>query len=232
MVAAFAHRDVAAGVRDDEHALHVDALERLVDIGLQWDRLAAAQSFVGTDHPVAAAILDPPVDRLGRKSAEDDAVDRADARAGEHRHRAFGDHRHIDGDAVALADAHLLERVGHADRVGEQRGIADVPHLAIGGVGFEDDRGAHPMARGDMAVERIVAKVENAVLIPFDADGIVGPARDLRWRRHPVDALCLIGPETVGIVDAGGVEPVIVGRAAMRVRGGIGGHGDEGFGGG
>src|SRR3546814_4131787 len=85
MVAPFLHRDVAAGVRDDEHPLHRDLFERLVDIGLERDGLAAAQPLVGADHPVACAILDAAVDRLRREAAEDDAVDSADARAGEHR---------------------------------------------------------------------------------------------------------------------------------------------------
>src|SRR3546814_9674856 len=49
MVAAFLHRDVAAGVCDDEHRLHTDAFERLVDIGLERHHLAAAQPLVGAD---------------------------------------------------------------------------------------------------------------------------------------------------------------------------------------
>src|SRR3546814_8933324 len=77
--------------------------------------------------------------RLGREAAEDDAVHRADPRAGEHRRRALGNHRHIDGDAVALLDAELLQRVREADDVGEQRGIADRPRLAIGGVGRSEE---------------------------------------------------------------------------------------------
>src|SRR3546814_18365478 len=115
--------------------------------------------------------------------------------------------------AVALLDAELLQRVREADDVGEQRGIADRPRLAIGGVGFEDDRGTVAMPRRDMAVERVMAKVEDAILIPFDFHRIEGPARDLRRRGHPVDALSLFCPECVGIVDALRLEAVVIGVA-------------------
>ena len=232
MVAAFLHCDVAAGVRDNEHSFHVDPLERLVDIGFQGNDLAAAQPLVGADHPVAPAILDAAVDRLGREAAEDDAVHRTDARAGEHRDRALGDHRHIDGDAVALPDAQLLQRVRETDDVGEQRGIADRPRLAVGRVGLENDRGAHPVARGDMAVDGVVTEVEDAVLIPSDFDGVVGPVADFRRRCDPVETPGLLGPEGVGIAHALRIEAVVVFCGAMRVRSGVGGDGDQRFGGG
>jgi hypothetical protein len=50
----------------------------------------------------------------GREAAEHDRMDRADARAGEHRVRRFRDHRHVDGDAIALFDAARLQDVGEA----------------------------------------------------------------------------------------------------------------------
>src|SRR3546814_14203689 len=83
---------------------------------------------------------------------------------------------------------------------------ADMARLAVGGVGFEDDRGPLAMPRGDMAVERIVTEVEDAVLIPFDADRVEGPVRNLRRRAHPVEPLRLPGPDSVGIGDATGIE--------------------------
>jgi hypothetical protein len=55
-----------------------------------------------------------PASAVGREAAEDDRMDRADARAGQHRIGRLGDHRHVDGDAVALLDAVLLQHVGEA----------------------------------------------------------------------------------------------------------------------
>src|SRR3546814_8851704 len=82
--------------------------------------------------------------------------------------------------------------------------------LAVGGVWLEDNRGALPMPRGDMAVERVVAEVEDAVLIPFDAHRIERPVGDGRRRRHPVEPLRLFGPEGVGIGAALRIEPVVI----------------------
>ena len=42
---------------------------------------------------------------FGREAAEHDRMDRADARAGEHREQRLGHHRHVEDDAVALGDA-------------------------------------------------------------------------------------------------------------------------------
>ena len=50
-------------------------------------------------------IVDARGELLGGKAAEDDGVDRADARAGEHRENRLGHGRHIDDDAVAFLDA-------------------------------------------------------------------------------------------------------------------------------
>src|SRR3546814_12869587 len=86
------------------------------------------------------------------------------------------------------------------------------------------------MPRGDMAVGRVVAEVEAAVLIPFDAHRIERPVGDGRRRRHPVDPLRLFGPEGVGIGDALRIEPVVTGRAAMRVRRPFGWARDPAFG--
>ena len=55
---------------------------------------------------------------VGGEAAEDDRVRGADARAGEHRDGQLGDHRHVDGDAVAGLDAERLERVGEAADLG------------------------------------------------------------------------------------------------------------------
>ena len=49
---------------------------------------------------------------FGAETAEDDAVNGADARAGEHRDRELGHERHVNRHAIALPDAERLEDVG------------------------------------------------------------------------------------------------------------------------
>ena len=53
-------------------------------------------------------------DRVGTKAAEDDRMRRADPRTGQHGDDQFGNHRHVDGDAVARFDAQLLQDIGEA----------------------------------------------------------------------------------------------------------------------
>jgi hypothetical protein len=83
----------------------VEAVDRAVDGLLEAEPAAAAQALVGGDHHPRAGVEDAVADRLGREAAEDDRVDGADARAGEHRVGELGDHRQVDADAVAAAHA-------------------------------------------------------------------------------------------------------------------------------
>jgi hypothetical protein len=86
-------------------------MDRGIDILLQRHRLAAAQAFVAGDDEGGFAIDDAAGQRFRREAAEDDRMHGADAGAGEHRIGRFRDHRHVDGDAVALLDAVLLQHV-------------------------------------------------------------------------------------------------------------------------
>ena len=66
----------------------------------------------GGDDELGARAVDPVGERVGGKAGEHHRVDRADTGAGQHRNRRFRDHRQIDNDAVALADAELLQDIG------------------------------------------------------------------------------------------------------------------------
>ena len=170
------------------HGLDARALEqRLVGHGLQRDDAAAAQALVGGDEHLAAAVLDAVAQRVGREAAEDDGVDRADARAGEHRDGELGDHRHVDGDAVALLDAVLLEHVGEAaDLVVERLVRVD---LAAALVGLPDDGGLVAAPVGQVTVEAVVGDVGLAADEPLDLGRLELPLEDLVPRLVPVDEL-------------------------------------------
>ena len=102
-------RFVAAGARaphDDDHVLDGRcALERLVGVPLERNDLPAAIAAVGRDDDLRLRVVHAVAQRLGREAAEDDRVDRADARAGEHRDHDLGDERHVDADAVPAPNA-------------------------------------------------------------------------------------------------------------------------------
>ena len=108
---------VLAGTTHHHDLLHRLALVRslvagLVDRGLERRRGTAAVAAVGGDDHVRLAVDHARGEGLGGEAAEDDRVDRADAGAGQHRDGGLGDHRQVDRDGVALADAQVGERVG------------------------------------------------------------------------------------------------------------------------
>jgi hypothetical protein len=79
-------------------------LQRLVDIGLEADMLAAANRLVGRDDRLAVGIQYPVLDGLRGKAAKHHRVHGADAGAGQHGVDRFRNHRHVDADTVAFAD--------------------------------------------------------------------------------------------------------------------------------
>ena len=142
--------------------------ERLVDIGLERRAAAAARRLVGGDDQLRAAVLDARAQRLGGEAGEDDRVHRADPRAGEHRVGGLGDHRQVDHDAVALADAERLQDVGELRDLRVQLAVADV-RAGRRVVALPDDRGLLAAGR-EMAVDAVGRDVELAVLEPVDRD--------------------------------------------------------------
>src|SRR5207302_1280849 len=73
-----------------------------------------APAPVRGDDDLRLAIVDAVAQRLRREAAEDHAVRRPDAGARQHGDRQLGDHRHVDGDGVALLDPVLAEGGGQA----------------------------------------------------------------------------------------------------------------------
>ena len=93
-------------------------------LAFERNDLAAAHAFIGGDDKLGLAILDAVGEAIRRKAAEHHGMDGADARAGQHGVGGLGDHRHVDGDAVALLDAVLLQHIGEAadfDRAARDR---------------------------------------------------------------------------------------------------------------
>ena len=109
--------------------------------------LGQDHAAVGVEHAVG--------DGLGREPAEDDRVDRPNARAGQHRDRDLGRHAHVDGDAVTLLDAEGAQHIGAAGgfvaELGEGQG-AGFAWLAL-----PDERRARAPAGFDVAVQAVVA---------------------------------------------------------------------------
>ena len=115
--------DISASVSDNNYGLDATRfLNRRVDIGLQWHLAASTEALVRSYDDLGFGVRDAAREGLGREAAEDDRMDRADAGASEHRVRSLGNHRQVDGDAIALLDAVALQHVGESpDLVGKLR---------------------------------------------------------------------------------------------------------------
>jgi hypothetical protein len=67
-----------------------------------------------------------------------------------------------------------------------------------GSSGSKDEGDHIAFASGHMAIDRVVAKVQDAIFIPFDRDRVVRPVANFGRRGEPVDALGLFAPKTSG----------------------------------
>ena len=103
----------------------------------------------------------------------------------------------------------FLQHIGEAADLLVQFRVGDVPRDGRI-VAFPDDRGLIGALR-QMPVDAIHRDIGRAVLEPFDRDIMRVEARMLHLRegRDPVDALRLLGPEAVRILERAFVEPAI-----------------------
>jgi hypothetical protein len=209
-VAALVHQFVRAGALDHDHTLDVGALgERHVGVAFQGHRLAAAQALVGRHHHVAGAIENAAREAVGRKAGEDDRMNRAQPRAGEHRVGGFRNHRKINGDAVAFLHAVRFQHVGETADLAMQLRIGDVAQLR-GIVALPDDRGAVRVQR-QMPVDAVGRDVQRAVFEPFDAE-ILQPVGGVLHRGEgldPIELLAFLAPEAVRVGDGVQIPGVV-----------------------
>ena len=194
--------DIGTGAAHHDDAVDIaGAGQRLVDIGLQRDGAAAAQAFIRGDDETALAIGDAAGQGVGRKATEDDGMHRTDPGAGEHRVSRFRDHRHVDGDPVALLDTQGFQAIGEAADLLVQFAIGDGPgDVRI--IAFPDDGGVIGFFR-QVAVDAVGGSIEPAIAEPADVEIILVPADigDFGERGDPVDSPRLLAPESVRILD-------------------------------
>ena len=167
--------------------------DRQVEQRLVFDQAAGLDAAARRQHQLGLGVVDAGRQFLGGETAEHHRMDRADARAGEHGEQRLGDHRHVDDDAVALADAEIDERRGERRDLVLQLAIGDAP-LRMGDRAVVIDRRLIAAAGGDMAVDGVEAGVQRRVGKPAAVDAGFGVEDRLR-RADPVDPLGRLGPE-------------------------------------
>ena len=197
--------DLVAHAPDDDHLLQeVEALNGRVGAVLLGDGFGAAEGPVAGDQQLGAAVLNAVAQRIGAEPAEDDAVNGADAGAGQHGDGQFGDHGQVDLHAVALLDALGLQDVGElADLlvhllVGERAALRGLVALPLDG---------DLVAPGlQVTVQAVVGDVELPALEILEVDGALADIEvvilDLVPFLEPLHVLARnVGPEAVRILD-------------------------------
>ncbi len=186
------------------------AEQRFVDVAFHPQRDAAAESAVGGDDDLRAAIVDPFLERLGAEAAEDHAVRGADARAGQHGDDRLGNHRQVDHHAVARLHAVLLQDVGQEADLAVQLQVGERDHLAR--LALEDDRGLVAQRAFEMTVQAVVAGVEFSANEPLREGWL--PDADFFPGAEPLEIARGFLPEFVGILQRGAIELLILLEAA------------------
>ena len=137
-------------------------------------------------------------------------MDRAQARAGEHRHHRLGHHRHVDDDAVSLGDAQATQGAGEAGHLVPQLAVADRAHFP--GQGAVPDQGRLlPAALFDVQVDGVEASVELAAAEPA-IEGRVRPVEHLVPALRPADLLRRFAPEALRLVERAPVFLLVAGH--------------------
>ena len=131
-------RGVAGAIDDKRMAQTFHARARLAHVGQQRNFAASAKRGVGGDGYDRARAAKPQGDRAGRETAEQHRVNGPDPIASVDGDERLGQVGQMNGDHVATAHAHGLQRIRAAANLIVQFEISETPHVA--GFAFPDNR--------------------------------------------------------------------------------------------
>ena len=137
---------------------------------------------------------------------------RTDPRAREHRDRQLGNHRHVDGDAVALHDAELLQPIREAANLAIEIPVGE--RSPVAGLAHPHDRGLVLPRAAQVAVDAVVGDVD----LPADEPLRVGgtPFQDFLPLGKPIQLGGDAGPELLGVLLRLGVDRVVLDVGLLR----------------
>ena len=152
-------------------------------------------------------------------------MNRADARAAEHGHSGFGNHRHVNGDAIALLDAERFQYISKFANVGVKLRVGDALHVFFR-FALPNNRGL-VAARFEMPIEAVDGDVELAVLkkgvFNFSRVGVPSVFAGDGRLYEPVERVCLFEPEFFRLADGARRQRVILRGVDERAVDGFGG---------
>jgi len=208
VVAVVLHEGFLSGAADGDADLDGGGvLEGLVDDLLELGGLAAAEASVGGEHDAALGVVDALGQGLVAESAIDDAVGGADLGAGEHGEDLLGHLGHVDGNDVALLDAHGLEDVGHLGDFAVEGVVGEGADVA--GLAFPDDGQLVAGGGGQVPVDGVADDVGLRADEPL-VEGLAAVVEDLVPALVPEELFGLLGPEVLPVLDGVLVELVVL----------------------
>ncbi len=191
-------------------------LDRGVRIRLQRHHGPPPVGPVHRDEHLRLGVVDPVLQGLGGESAEHDGVRRSDPRARQHGHGQLGDHAHVDGDPVALADPERLQRVREPADLLVQLAVRERALLAGLALPVVGDLLAASGAQ--VAVQAVVGHVQLPPQEPLHPGRV--PLADRAPALEPVQPLRLLGPERLRVGGGVLVDRVVTHDGALTERGG------------
>lgn len=121
--------------------------------------------------------------------------------AGEHDDGRFGNHGHIDADAVPREDALVCEHIGEATYFGVELAIGECAGSLVRIVGFPDD-GKGVRLGGQMPIEAIGGDVALGTIKPFNVCCVKIVVEHGGPFAVPLKAFSYLGPKGFGVLDA------------------------------
>ena len=157
-------------------------VDGLVGLDLVIDELAAAVVAVHRDQHPAARVRDAGAAGVPAEAAEYLRVNDPEPRAGQHRDRQLGNHRHVQGDPVAGLQAERVPQHGsELIHLAEQLRIADVHVGVFFELRHEDHRGLIRVG-GGMPVHAVIGRIQLAADEPLPERRVAGVQRGVPWR--------------------------------------------------
>ena len=206
----------------------VAVCERKIRVGFKRRCFAAARRLVCGDQQLCLRAVYACCQSIRRKACKNNRVDCADPRACEHRVGRFWDHRNVQNDTVAFANAHILKNISHAVYIGTQLVVTDVLRGLFGIVGLKNDRRLIA-ARCKVAVDAIGSHIQCAIGVPIDIDVAKAVIDVFHFCKglDPIDPCALLFPKRIWIRDGGRVHRFIFGAINMCILGHVGGRGES-----
>ncbi len=187
---------------------------RFVEQRLVADDAAGLDAATRRQDHFRLGVVDPGGEFARGKAAKHYRMNSADAGAGEHGDHRLRYHRHIENDAIALADAEIAQHGGEHLRFGHQPVVADGAFRS-GERGIVDDRRLLAAPCGDVAIDRVKASVADATRKPATVNPGVRVEHGLRLF-EPVDVGGGFRPETLRIALPARVDLVIAARTGVH----------------